>query len=63
MGDFGIFFNPNDLSSLVDSLATAVKISNDSPTDLSSKMQQYIVNNFSEELISQKWFKLLNEFK
>jgi glycosyltransferase involved in cell wall biosynthesis len=63
MADFGIFFSPDDLSSLVDSLAAAVKISDDSTTDLSSKMQQHIIENFSEELISEKWLKLLNEFE
>jgi glycosyltransferase involved in cell wall biosynthesis len=63
IADFGIFFSPDNLSSLVDSLAAAVKISDDSTTDLSSKMQQHIIENFSEELISEKWFKLLNEFE
>jgi glycosyltransferase involved in cell wall biosynthesis len=61
ISNFGIYFNPDNLTSLVDCLSHAVRVSEESPAKLLLKMQQHIIDNFSENLISEKWFKLVDE--
>lgn len=61
IADFGIFFNPENLTSLVDALSDAARVSEENQVELMAKMQKHIIDNFSETLISEKWFKLINE--
>jgi glycosyltransferase involved in cell wall biosynthesis len=61
IASFGFFFNPDSLESLVETLSNAVRVSKEINVDLLAKMQEHIVNNFSENVISEKWFKLINE--